>query len=166
VPPHALLVHAAALLLAVAGIQKLADPHSIEQALQASGLPSGAGTGRLLGAVELGVASWVLVWAGAAPAGALAAVYAGFLAFITANRLRGLDVPCGCLGESDRPPGLPHVLIDVVAVAAGLAGVVAPVGDVTGWLDDGASGALVLVAIVAVAALGVVVLMPPRSGRR
>lgn len=150
--PLAFVVHVAALVLAVSGVRKVASPQAVSSALRAAGLPSGAVAGRLIGLVEIGVGAWVLAWGGAPSAGAMAAVYAGFIAFIGTNRVRGLHVPCGCFGESDRPPGVAHMAVDVIALGAGVAAVAWPVGAATEWLDHGAAGAAALVAAVAAGA--------------
>ncbi|MFP3905796.1 MAG: MauE/DoxX family redox-associated membrane protein [Acidimicrobiales bacterium] len=148
----AFVVHVAAVVLAVTGIRKVVDPAGIVAALDVAGLPSGEVVGRCLGLAEVGVGVWVLVGGGTVSATAMALLYGGFVAFIVANRVRGLDVPCGCIGTSTAPPGLYHVAIDLVGVVAAAWAVIAPVGPAADWADHGAAGLLALVGVVAAAA--------------
>ena len=152
----AFVVHAAAVVVAVTGVGKLVDPTAVSAALERAGLVSGPWAGRGLGAVEVVVGGWVLAAGGRPSAAALALLYVGFLAFIVANRLRGLEVPCGCVGRSTEPPGAAHVVVDVVAASAALAAVIGPVGAAAGWLDEGGAGIAALVG-VGVVGVGVVV---------
>lgn len=163
----AFVVHVAAVVLAVTGTRKVVDPAGIVAALDAAGLPSGEAIGRGLGLIEVGVGVWVLVGGGSVSAAAMALLYGGFVAFIIANRVRGLDVPCGCIGTSTAPPGRYHVTIDLVAVVAASWAMAAPVGPAADWADHGAVGLLALVGVVVSAALVAVGLeASARSHRR
>lgn len=152
----AFVVHAAAVVVAVTGVGKLVDPTAVSAALERAGLVSGPWVGRGLGAVEVAVGGWVLAAGGRPSSIALALLYGGFLAFIVANRVRGLEVPCGCVGRSTKPPGAAHVVVDVVAAAAAVAAAIGPVGAAAGWLDEGGAGVAALVGVAAVG-VGVVV---------
>lgn len=154
----AFVVHTAAVVVAVTGVRKLVDPVAIDEALTKSGLPAGPLVGRLIGGAEVAIGVAVLAVGGRLPAAALALLYGGFLAFIVVNRLRGLDVPCGCVGESTAPPGLLHVTIDAAATVAAVVAVVVPVGAAADWVDDGAAGVAALGGVVVAAALVVVAL--------
>lgn len=154
--PLAFVVQAAALVVAVAGLLKVLDPTAITRSLAAAGLPAHALAGRGLGLVEVTVGAWVLAAGGRGAAAFLAVLYAGFLAFIGSNRIRGLDVPCGCLGESTRPPGPAHWVVDSIGLVAALGAAWAPIGPATDWVADGAVGALGLAGVVATAAAAVV----------
>jgi hypothetical protein len=156
--PLGFLVHTAAVVVAVTGVRKLVDPDAISAALATAGLPDGPGVGRLIGAVEVAIGIGVLAAGGRLPALALALLYGGFLAFIAVNRLRGLDVPCGCVGESTAPPGLLHVAIDAVAAAGAATAVAVPVGAAADWPEDGWAGLVGLAGVVVAAALVVVAL--------
>jgi hypothetical protein len=144
-------VHVTALVLAVAGIAKLGDPGPVGRSLAAAGLPSSPLVGRLVGAGEVAVGGAVLVAGGRWSAGALGLWYLGFVVFLLSNRVRGLDVPCGCIGETERPAGAAHLVVDVLAAGAGLSGATfaAPIADAAAWLDEGGVGVLALVGIVA-----------------
>ena len=154
--PIAFVVHVAAVVVAVTGLAKLVDPTPASTALERAGLPSGGGAGRSLGAVEVAVGAWVLAAGGPMAAAALAVLYLGFIVFIVTNRLRGLDVPCGCIGRSTEPPGVTHVVVDAVAASAAVAAVIAPVGVAAEWVDHGTVGVIALAAVVA---LGVAVVV-------
>jgi hypothetical protein len=164
--PLVIVVHAAAVVLAVAGATKLVDPGPVTRSLGAAGLPAASWVGRLLGAGEVGVGAWVLVFGGAPAAAALATWYAAFTVYLVTNRLRGLAVPCGCIVGADRPAGAAHLVVDVVAVAAATWAIARPVGDVSEWLDDGAGGIVALAAVALVAATVVVLVLPGRIGPR
>ncbi len=152
----AVVLQAAAVVLAVSGAVKLADPGPAAAALDGAGLPSSPLLGRVLGAGEMVVGALVLAVGGAWSAAALAALYAGFVGFVLSNRARGLNVPCGCIGEATEPPGAFHLGVDVVAVAAGVAAVVRPVGPVAERLDGGVGDVFALVAVIALAVLALV----------
>ena len=160
----AFAVHVAAVVLAVAGVAKVADPTPVTRSLRVAGLPSSHSAGRALGAGELAVAVWVLAAGGRLAAAALGIWFAGFVVYLVANRLRGLDVPCGCIGDSDRPAGIGHLVIDLVAAGAAFGAIVWPVSDATVWLDHGAGGILALVGIAVVSAGVVVLVLPGRIG--
>lgn len=105
-------------LLAVAGGAKLVDPAPTAGALAAMRLPSGRTVVRLLGGGEVMVAiAAVVATPGALVAAAVA--YLAFFAFTIAAIRR--DVPlqsCGCFGRDDTPPGVVHVVVNVVATVA------------------------------------------------
>lgn len=148
----AFIVHTSALVLAVAGAAKLADPTPTARSLSMARLPSSLLVGRLLGAGEVAVGIAVLAVGGRWSALALGLWYLGFVAYLIANRVRGLDVPCGCIGETDRPSGPAHLGVDVVAAGGALAAVIWPVGDATAWLDQGIGGWVGLVAVIGTSA--------------
>lgn len=152
----AVVLQAAAVVLAVSGTAKLADPGPAAAALDGAGLPSSPALGRALGVVELVVGIVVLAVGGPWAAVALAVLYLGFVGFVVSNRLRGLHVPCGCIGEADEPPGAFHLVVDVAAAAAGVAAVVRPIGPVAERLDGGRGDLLALAAVVALAVLALI----------
>ena len=162
--PLAFVVHVAAVVLAVAGVTKVLDPSAVTRSLAAAGLAVSPGIGRSVGIGEMVVGSWVLAFGGAIASAALAAWYGAFVVYLVANRARGLEVPCGCIGESDRPAGPAHLVVDLVAVAAAGLAVVRPVGDVTLWVDEGVVGIGALGAIAVASAAVVVLVLPGRIG--
>ena len=157
-PAHVFVLQVMALVLAVAGVLKIVDPTPVVRALTAARLPAGAIIGRVLGAAEVATGVWVLGVGDRWSAAALAGLYGAFIVFIASNRVRGLHVPCGCLGESTEPPGPAHVIVDGIGVAVGVVAVAAPAGSALEWMDHGWPGALVLIALVITAAAVVVAL--------
>lgn len=155
---HAVLLHALALVLALAGVRKAIDPAPVAASLRRSGWPSAPVLGRLLGVGEVAVALAVLTVGGPIPAALLGVLYLGFLVFIGSNKLRGADVPCGCFGESTTPPGVAHVAVNVVAVATAALAVADPADGVFGWLDEGLGGVVALALVVVAGALTIALL--------
>jgi hypothetical protein len=128
---------AAALLIAVAGVAKLARPASARVALRTVGLPSQAIVVRLLGAGEIAVAAFALVAGGRAGAGVTLLAYLGFAAF--AARLAGASrraVPCGCFGSGSAPVGPLHVVVNLALAAVALVAIVRPTDGVVDVLRD------------------------------
>jgi hypothetical protein len=110
---------AACLLLAFAGVAKLRRPAATGPAAVAVGLPASPAAVRALGAVEVVAAGAGLAFGGPA-ALAVAVIY--FALAVVAVRLivRAPGTNCGCLGASNTPVSIGHVIIDGAAVAAGL----------------------------------------------
>jgi methylamine utilization protein MauE len=107
---------AAAALVVASGGAKLRHPGPAVRALQAARLPSSPPAVRAIGAVEIVVGLSCLIAPGRLSAAALAALYAGFAAFLA--RLIRAGVPgasCGCLGRQDAAPSLLHLALDVAA---------------------------------------------------
>jgi hypothetical protein len=148
------LCAAAAVLLLWSGLAKLARPAATARLLvDMLGRPAYGwhATARLIGLGEVTVGGAVLVAGGRVACAALAACYLVFTA--VAVRLAGDARPasCGCFGRADTPTGRIHVVVDALACAVGIAGVVAPPGPWGGF--TGQPG------IVAVVGLGQVVLL-------
>ena len=120
--PFASPLFAAAILLVLAGLAKLAMPDPTRVAMRQAGLPNGAGIVRAEGSLEVLVGGVALVAGGAVAAAAVAVLYAAFAGFVAllAHRTRN-SAPCGCFGPSEAPVGALHVVVDLViaALAAG-----------------------------------------------
>jgi hypothetical protein len=110
---------AACLLLAFAGVAKLRRPDGTGSAAAAIGLPSSPVAVRGLGAVEL-VAAGVGLALGGPTALAVAAIYFALAAVAARLLIRSPGTNCGCLGASDSPVSIGHVVVDGVAVVAAL----------------------------------------------
>jgi len=114
----------AAFLLAIAGVQKLRNPHALAGALRLAHLPHRPAMVRVLAGTEVVVAaSAVLIhhWLAAI---AVAALYVCFAIFVTWILARGLPIAsCGCFGVDDGRPSPGHVALD--AFAATVAALVA-----------------------------------------
>ena len=103
------LLAAAALLLAGAGLIKLARPSTTAKALDVPPiLVRGAAAAEAgVGLVTLFVGGW---W----PAVLVGASYVAFAAFVASALLSGRPLAtCGCFGEPDTPPTRTHVVIDL-----------------------------------------------------
>jgi Methylamine utilisation protein MauE len=109
----------AACVLLAAGAGKLRHPASARAAARALGLPHSLPIVYALGGIEL-VAALAGVAFGGWAAGTVGALYA--LLGVAALRLwKGAPAtPCGCLGRSDAPAGLGHVLVDAACASVAL----------------------------------------------
>jgi len=146
------LVHALAVLLAVAAMAKLRDPNSAAVALRRAGLASGVVVVRGVAVAEVLVAAAVLVVGGAGPAMALGLLYLGFAAFIVRlRRAAGAGVSCGCFGGAEAPAGRLHVVVNAAAAGA-VAVAVALGGSLPSVLGDRVSLAIPYAAAVAAGA--------------
>jgi hypothetical protein len=106
-------------LLAWAGVGKLARPPATQAAARAIGLPSAAPVVRAFGAAEVAIAAAGVLFGGIA-AVAVAAVYL-LLASVAYRLLRVAPAtPCGCLGGGTAPATRAHVVIDLAAAAVAL----------------------------------------------
>ena len=111
----------AALLLAVAGAQKLLDPTMTVGALRALRVPSSPWLVRIGSAAELGLGVAAIVVGGAALWWAVAASYVAFGVFVLAALRKGTMIgSCGCFGREETPPHWSHAVLN-----AGLAGLAA-----------------------------------------
>ena len=127
-PAHIGPVLAFMALLALAGIQKIADPEPTTGALAAAGLPASRLVVFGLGGVELFTGLAGVAVGGPVPALIAGVLYSGFALFVVNALFRDLPIrSCGCLGASDTPPSPIHVIINVVAVAVMLVAVIEPV---------------------------------------
>lgn len=115
-------------LVSLAGIQKVADPKPTTGALAAAGLPSSRIVVVALGALELVTGLAGIAIGGPVPALLAGVLYSGFALFVLNALVRDLPIhSCGCLGASDTPPSVIHVLVNVAAVATMLMAVIDPV---------------------------------------
>ena len=104
-----------AVLLAVAGAAKVADPGATSAALQGARLVADRRLVRVLGGGEIALAIAVLAVGGRLPAALLGIAYAVFAAFAYRQSRQGEG--CGCFGVSDAPATRLHVVINVAAAA-------------------------------------------------
>jgi hypothetical protein len=125
--PFAGPLFAAAALIALAGIAKVARPDPARVALRTTGLPSTAIAVRALGVTEVAIAAVVLLY-GHEMGGALVALayfgFAGFASLLASKSRRA--VPCGCFGSGSAPVSYLHVGVNLVLAAVGIAAVVRP----------------------------------------
>ncbi|HEX2850800.1 MAG TPA: MauE/DoxX family redox-associated membrane protein [Acidimicrobiales bacterium] len=144
---------AAAVLLLAAGALKVARPHSTGVALRRAGLGVPDAAVRAGAAVEVAVA--VAAMAGLRTGAVLiAASYLGFAGFVAAGLRRGSPVSsCGCFGEIDAPPTVAHLVLNVAAALAAVAGAARPVS-VAGVLHGQPLAGMPFAALVGVLAYG------------
>ncbi|MEO8695910.1 MAG: MauE/DoxX family redox-associated membrane protein [Acidimicrobiales bacterium] len=112
------LFTSAALLLAIAGVQKLRDPHPLSRALRLAELPNAVGLVRGLAAFELAAAAGALVIHHRVAPLVIAALYLSFAVFVTSALARGLPIEsCGCFGRADAKPSAAHVALNAFVAA-------------------------------------------------
>lgn len=113
-------LHAAALVVLLAGVAKAVRPTAAGAALRSLGLPGSSATVRGIAAVEVVIAAAVLAGLddGRAAAAFLAALHLGFATVATALRAR--SATCGCFGEASPVTGV-HVVANVAVAVVALA---------------------------------------------
>lgn len=168
--PHVGLVTAFMALLALAGLYKLVDQSPTSGALRAAGLPSSPIVVRLLGGLELVVGIAGIVDGGPIPALSGAILYAGFLVFVLEALRRRLPISsCGCLGATETPPTVAHVIVNLAAVATLVLGALFPIGMLGGLHEAELSTAvafLLFTGAVVYLLHAVITVLPLRQGAR
>ena len=144
---------AAAVLLGVAGVPKVRDPGDLVRAVRSVGMPFGRGAVRAFAVAEVVVAALALLVPSRITALLLAAMYAGFTAFVVvALRRGGVLSSCGCFGRADTPPTRAHALVTGTASVVGLLVAVDPPAS-GAWSSLTGNGAGAVVGLVALVAL-------------
>lgn len=120
-------VFAAAIVVAIAGIAKLARPRGTVIALHAVGLKVAASLVSLLGLVELGLGVSVVFWPSSVLIAALGLFYLAFAVFSAIHlKKNGANASCGCFGAADTPVHPVHVAINTALVVACAAALIWP----------------------------------------
>jgi hypothetical protein len=137
---------AAAGLLVLAGVPKVADPAPLVRALRSAGFTVPPAPGALLvrgfAVAEVGVGTWALVAPGRVAAALVAVAYLVFTAFVGLVLARGGVLgSCGCFGKPDTPPSRTHLALTAVAALVAAAVAVDPPADP--WGASGGTPALV-----------------------
>ncbi len=125
----------AAGLLVLAGATKILRPDPTAQALLDAGLPGTLGAARGVGVVEVVVGALACLapaTGGAIALGALYLTFAGYLGFLLVARPDAGS--CGCAGATPVPPSLLHLVLDLVAGAAGFAYATTSAPALTAWI--------------------------------
>src|SRR3954451_24782311 len=134
---------AAALLLGGAGLGKAWAPDPAAAMLRRA-LPAGLRSlarpdlVRSAGLGEVAVAGTSVLVGGRWALGLLASAYLAFLALSARLAAAKSSASCGCFGRADSPVGAGHVVLNTVASASAIAGVVRPPGAWGGWFDGAA----------------------------
>lgn len=119
--PAALAVPAflAAAALILAASLKLIRPQRTYIALRLAGFPNGRGAVMALAAVEALAGTAVLATRSVPAFGVMGLLYLAFTVFLV--RARRAGIACGCLTDSDHPPGWMHICLDALAAVVGFA---------------------------------------------
>ncbi|HIZ99427.1 MAG TPA: hypothetical protein H9805_12730 [Candidatus Janibacter merdipullorum] len=121
---------AAAALLVVAGVPKVADPGDLVRALRSTGLrvPPLLVRGFALAEVLAGGAAILLP--GRPAFAAVALLHAGFTAFVLRALGRGgVVASCGCFGRADTPPTRSHAAVTALLALAASGVAISPPTD-------------------------------------
>ena len=140
---------AAAGLLVLAGVPKVADPSPLVRALRSAGLTVRPAPGALLvrsfAVAEVVVGAWAVVAPGRVVSVLVAAAYLVFTAFVALVLARGGVLgSCGCFGKPDTPPSRTHLALTAVAALVAAAVAAAPPADP--WGATAGTGVLVTTA--------------------
>ncbi len=159
------VVSAGAVLLVIAGAQKLIDPWPAASALRQAKFPVSRSMVRSGAGVEIAIGSLFLVMGTGVLAAAVSAVYLAFAGFVVVAMRAGVDGSCGCFGREDTPPSWLHVaangLVAVAAVAYAFGDAAAPVDNLTELSLDAA--VLVASTVILAAVLVAVYSVAPRT---
>lgn len=114
------LFFAAAGLLVLAGVQKVADPKPLVRALRSIGLRLPAPVVQVIAVAEVAVGALALITGHGV---AVAVSYAVFTLFVLVARARGgVLASCGCFGKQDVPPTLLHAVVTAGFAVASVQG--------------------------------------------
>lgn len=113
------VVVGAAVVLAVAGVAKVARPSPATRAVRSAGIDVDDPMVAALGLVELAAGATALVWHTPITALVVGAFYVAFAAFaVRLLSVGGPRVACGCFGQGSAPIGAEHVVVNLLVAAA------------------------------------------------
>lgn len=149
------LLAAAALLLLVAGLAKLRTPGPAARMIitvwpRVRPLRRTRFAVRAVGVVEAAASLTTLATGARAAVVVLMVCYVGLTAVAVRLAVGAERAACGCFGAADGTVGLPHLIVDVAAVAVTAWAVARPPGAVTALFDHGALTGVTLTAQVVV----------------
>ena len=148
-PVHSGPATAVMLLLLIAGVQKMVDPASTSGAMRSAGLPSSWLVVRLLGTAEFAAAGAFFVFGGPWPALVGAVFYLGCAGFVAMALVKDLPISsCGCLGTTETPPSLVHVMVNLGAVAILMTAAIIPIQPLGGLAGESAGVVVPYVVVV------------------
>lgn len=131
----AVLLAAAALLLAFAGLLKLLRPADTLTALGSAGLPASRSLVRALGLLEILIGATCVFIGGPMPTLALAAIHAGFAGFAFRLRQRDDTAACGCFGTG-APVSTLHIVDNLAIALLAAAAAIGLAPDIARLLDE------------------------------
>lgn len=142
----------AAVVLSLAGAQKVVDPEMAVGALRALRLPSAPVLVRLGSAAEVALGVGAIAVGGALTWSLVAASYLAFAGFVVTAMRRGTMVStCGCFGREETPPHVLHVILNVAMAGVTLAAALGSSRSAVDVLVDEPAEGLLTAALVAVA---------------
>jgi len=152
---------AAAGLLVVAGVPKVADPLPLVRALRAAGMPVPRLLVRTMALAEVAIGGWALVAPGRAASGLVAAAYLVFTAFVARVLARGgVLASCGCFGKADTPATRTHLALTAAAMLVALWATLDPPERVWSHVDAATVTTVGLGAVIAFLAWQVMAVLP------
>lgn len=152
---------AAAGLLVVAGVPKVADPLPLVRALRAAGMPVPRLLVRAFAAAEVAVGLWALAAPGRASSALVSAAYVVFTAFVARALARGgILGSCGCFGKADTPATRTHLVLTGVAAVVALWATLDPPRGVWSGVDATILTVVALAGVVAFLAWQVMAVLP------
>lgn len=156
----------AAVLLVLAGAQKLLDPVMTVGALRALRLPSSEALVRSGAAAELALGTAAIALGGIVVWWLVALSYVAFAAFVGAALRAGTMIgSCGCFGKEDTPPHPLHLVLDVGLAAVAVTAALSTSGALVDELLDhpGQGAAVTLLAMAGVYLLHAAFVELPRT---
>ena len=146
----------AALLLLLAGGQKLVDPAPAAGALRALGLASNRRLVQVAAAGELVLGAAAIAAPHPAVFAAVGAVYLGFAAFVVAAMRAGTAIAsCGCFGREDTPPSAFHVVLNLAFASVAVFAAATATDPLAVLADQPLGGAPMVLMVALVTALAV-----------
>lgn len=157
---------AAAMLLLVAGMAKVARPAPTTELLSTLGLPPRPSLTIGIGVVESVVGVTALLVGGPIVAAATGALYLGFVAVVWRALAAGAT-SCGCFGRVDAPPSWIHIVGNAALAAVSFGAIAgdAPL-EVMDGQPAGGAGFVLVVGVVAGLALVAFTALPEALGAR
>jgi hypothetical protein len=157
---------AAALLLIVAGMAKIARPAPTTELLATLGVPGRRAVTVAIGGVETLVGLGALAVGGSITAAATGVLYAGFVAVVWRAMSAGA-ASCGCFGRVDAPPSWIHVVGNAALAVVSFAAIGGrPAVDVMEGQPAAGLGFVLLVGVIAGLALVAFTALPEALGAR
>ncbi|WP_270888681.1 MauE/DoxX family redox-associated membrane protein [Pedococcus sp. 5OH_020] len=155
---------AAAGLLVVAGVPKVADPMPLVRALRAAGLPANRLVVRGFAAAEVLVGGWAVLAPGRIGAALVATAYLVFTAFVVRVLTRGgILGSCGCFGKPDTPATRTHAALTGLAALTGVAVALEPPQGAWSAVDAATVTTVALALLVGFLAWQVMAVLPTVS---